>query len=162
MIGSNSRNTAYKLSTAMAKNAVQAYILTWVCIKIDVEREKNLRNNAVFCESGSSLMKRTNPSCTQRWSASTQRHDAVFILFEVGISNLVCICILRRQSFPYLSRVSVTLNLTSDLVSKNCIESGAYLLHSLRYEFQIWCVNASWEDGVSHTIFWSLWPWPLT
>ena len=51
---------------------------------------------------------------------------------------------------------SLTLNLTSDLVSRNCTESGAYLLYYLRYEFQIWCVNASWDDGVSHTIFGSL------
>ena len=51
---------------------------------------------------------------------------------------------------------SLTLDLTSDLVSRNCIESGAYLLYYLRKEFQIWCVNASWDDGVSHTIFGSL------
>ena len=37
----------------------------------------------------------------------------------------------------------MTLNLTSDLVSRNCIESGAYLQYSLKYEFQIVCVNAS-------------------
>ena len=37
----------------------------------------------------------------------------------------------------------MTLNLTSDLVSRNCIESDAYLQYSLRYEFQILCVNAS-------------------
>ena len=35
-----------------------------------------------------------------------------------------------------------------DLVSRNCIESGTYLLFSLRYEFQIWCFNVSWDDGV--------------
>ena len=34
--------------------------------------------------------------------------------------------------------------------------SGAYLLYSLRYESQIWCVDASWDGGVSHTIFGSL------
>ena len=28
-----------------------------------------------------------------------------------------------------------------------------YLLYSLRYELQIWCVNASSDDGVLHTIF---------
>ena len=28
--------------------------------------------------------------------------------------------------------VTVTLNLTSDLVSRKCIESGAYFLYSLR------------------------------
>ena len=47
---------------------------------------------------------------------------------------------------------SLTMNLTSDLVSRNCIEYGAYLLYSLRYEFQIVCVNASWNGGVSQTI----------
>ena len=45
------------------------------------------------------------------------------------------------------------VNLNSDVVSRNCIESGAYLLYSLRYEFQILYVNASLDDGVSHTIF---------
>ena len=56
----------------------------------------------------------------------------------------------------YHNWVNVILNLTSDLVSRNCIESGACLLYSLRKEFLIWCVNASWDDGVSHTIFGSL------
>ena len=78
------------------------------------------------------------------------------ILFEVGISNLVCGCIVGWQSVAYHNWVTVTLNLTSDLVYRNCIESGAYLLYSLRKEFQIWCVNACWDDRVSHTIFWSL------
>ena len=50
----------------------------------------------------------------------------------------------------------VTVNLTSDLVSRNCIESGAYLLYSLRKESQIWCVDTSWDGGVSPTIFVSL------
>ena len=57
---------------------------------------------------------------------------AYLILFEVGISNLVCGCILRRESVAYHNWVTVTLNLTSDLVSRNCIESGAYLLYSFR------------------------------
>ena len=87
---------------------------------------------------------------------------AYLILFEVGISNLVCGCILGWRSVMYHNWVTVTLNLTSDLVFRNCIESGAYLLYSLRKEFQIWCLNASWDDGVSHAIFGSLWPWPLT
>ena len=52
--------------------------------------------------------------------------------------------------------VTVILNLTSDLVSRNCIESGAYLLYSLRQEFQLWCVNTSWDEGVSQTIFKSI------
>ena len=54
------------------------------------------------------------------------------MLFEVGISNLVCECILGWGSVAYHNWVTVTLNLTSDLVSRNCIESGAYLLYSFR------------------------------
>ena len=38
------------------------------------------------------------------------------IFFEVGISNLVCGCILGWQSVVYHFRVTVTLTLTSDLV----------------------------------------------
>ena len=57
---------------------------------------------------------------------------AYLILFEVGISNLVCGCILGCRSVAYHNWVTVTLNLTSDLVSRNCIESVAYLLYSLR------------------------------
>ena len=41
------------------------------------------------------------------------------------------------------------LTLTSDLVSRNCIESGTYLLYALRLEFRICCENASWDEGVS-------------
>ena len=51
---------------------------------------------------------------------------AYLILFEVGISYLVCGCILGWQSVAYHNWVTVTLNLTPDLVSRNCIESGAY------------------------------------
>ena len=54
---------------------------------------------------------------------------AYLILFEVGISNFVCGCILAWQSVAYNNLVTVTLNLTSDLVSRNWIESGAYLLY---------------------------------
>ena len=39
------------------------------------------------------------------------------ILFEVGISNLVCGCILGWRSVAYHNWVTVTLNLTSDPVS---------------------------------------------
>ena len=47
---------------------------------------------------------------------------AYLILFEVGISNLVCGCILGCLSVTYYNLVTVTLNLTSDLVSRNwCI-----------------------------------------
>ena len=54
------------------------------------------------------------------------------MLFEVGISNLVCECNLGLGSVSYHNWVTMTLNLTSDLVSRNCIESGANLLISLR------------------------------
>ena len=64
------------------------------------------------------------------------------MLFEVGISNLVCECILGCRSVAYHYWVTMTLNLTSDLVSRNCIEPGAYLLFSLRQEYQILCLNA--------------------
>ena len=73
-----------------------------------------------------------------------------------GIPNLVFGCILRWQRVAHHPSVPVALTLTSDLVSRNCFESGAYLLYSLRWELQIWCVNASWDGGVSHTYFKSL------
>ena len=47
------------------------------------------------------------------------------------------------------------MTLTSDLVLR-IVVSGAYLLYSLSEEFQIWCVDASWDSGVSCTIFGSL------
>ena len=72
----------------------------------------------------------------------------------------MCTCILERQSVAYHPWVSVTL--TSDLVSRIGIEPDAYLLYSLRKEFQIWCVNASWDGGVSRLILGSLRPLPLT
>ena len=47
---------------------------------------------------------------------------AYLISFEVGISNFVCGCILGWRSVAYHSWVTVTLNLTSDLVNRNwCI-----------------------------------------
>ena len=75
------------------------------------------------------------------------------MFFEVGIPNLVCICILGLGSVTYHFRVTVTL--TSDLVLI-IIVSGAYLLYYLRKESQIWLVNASWDGGVSCTIYGSL------
>ena len=51
------------------------------------------------------------------------------IFFEVGIPNLVCICIMGWWSLAYYFRVTVTL--TSDLVLI-IIVSGAYLLYYLR------------------------------
>ena len=67
------------------------------------------------------------------WSTS-------LIFFEVGISNLVCNCILdgnlvcecilelRIVQFHF----PVTVTLTSDLVPRICVKSGAKLLYSLR------------------------------
>ena len=75
------------------------------------------------------------------------------ISFEVGISNLVCGCILGWRRVAYHFRVTVTLS--SDQAFR-IIVSGAYLLYFLRYEFQIWCVDASWDDKVSRTIIGSL------
>ena len=71
--------------------------------------------------------------------------------FESGIPNLVCICILGWGSVTYHFWVTVTL--TSDLVFM-IIVSGDYLLYYLRQESQFWCMNASWDDGVSGTILW--------
>ena len=52
------------------------------------------------------------------------------IFYEAGIPNLVFACILGLRSVAYHPWVTVTL--TSDLVSRIGIESGAYLLYSLR------------------------------
>ena len=67
------------------------------------------------------------------WSTS-------LIFFEVGTpnsvckcslgGNLVCECILELRIVPF--RFLVTVTLTSDLVSRICIKSGAKLLYSLR------------------------------
>ena len=43
-----------------------------------------------------------------------------------------CVDASWERSVTYHNKVTVTLNLTSDLVSRNCIESGAYLLYSMR------------------------------
>ena len=45
----------------------------------------------------------------------------------------------------------VTVTLTSDLVLR-IIFFGENLLYSLRKEFQIWCVYASWDGEVSFII----------
>ena len=52
--------------------------------------------------------------------------------------------------------VTVTLTMTSDLVSRDCIEYGAYLLYYLRFLSQSLCVDASWDDTVSYAIIGSL------
>ena len=83
------------------------------------------------------------------------------IFFEVRIPNLMCGYILEWRRVAYHFRVTVTM--TSDLVFR-IIVSSAYLLYYLRWESQIWYVNASWDGGESGTIFGSLlpWPWPLS
>ena len=80
---------------------------------------------------------------------------AYLILFKVGISSLVYGCILGWWSVAFHNWVTVTLTLTSDLVLRIQL-SGAYLLYYLRQESHIWCVDASWDDEVSHTIIGSL------
>ena len=65
-------------------------------------------------------------------------------------------CILGLLSVAYHFRVTVSLTLTFYIVFFRIIMSGAYLLYSLRQESQMWCVDASWDVGVSHTIFRSL------
>ena len=49
----------------------------------------------------------------------------------------------------------VTVTLTSDLVFRKIV-SIAYLLYYLRWESQIWCVDASWDEEASCTIIGSL------
>ena len=70
------------------------------------------------------------------------------LLFELGIPNLGCDCILGRHSVTYqlcdLDLIS-TINVT-----------GAYLLYYLREESQICCMDTYLDADVSHTIFRSL------
>ena len=69
-------------------------------------------------------------------------------VFEVGIPNLVCGCILEWQSVMYQF-------CDLDLIS-TIIVSGAYLLYYLREESQIYCMDTSLDADMSHTIFRSL------
>ena len=70
------------------------------------------------------------------------------ILFELGIPNLVCCCILGWQSVIYQF---CDLNLISTM-----IVSGAYLIYYFREETQICCMDTSLDAHVSHTILRSL------
>ena len=55
----------------------------------------------------------------------------------------------------YYLRATMTLNLISNLVSEqSCPEHISCITWEI--EYQIWYVGASWDDEVSHTIFWSL------
>ena len=47
--------------------------------------------------------------------------------------------------------IQVTLTLTSELFCR-IIVSRTYLIYYLRWESQIWCLDASWDDGVSCTV----------
>ena len=95
------------------------------------------------------------------------------ILFELGIPNLVFVCILGWQSVMYLF---CDLDLISTIIVSGCIlgwqsvmyqfcdldlistiiVSGAYLIYFLREEFQICCMDTrmdtSLDADVSHTI----------
>ena len=66
-----------------------------------------------------------------------------YILFELGIPNLVCGCILGWQSVMYqfcdLDPISTI------------IMSGAYLIYNFREESQICCMDTSSDADVSHT-----------
>ena len=70
---------------------------------------------------------------------------AFFLLFELGIPNLVCGCIFGWQSVMY------QLN-DLNLISKRIV-SGAYLKYYLREESLICCMDTSLDDDVSHIIF---------
>ena len=66
------------------------------------------------------------------------------ILFELGIPNLVCGCILGWQSI---------MNQFCDFaLISTIIMSGAYLIYYLREECQICCMDTSLDADVSHTI----------
>ena len=67
----------------------------------------------------------------------------------MGIPNLACKCILGWKSVP--SHFGFTETFTSDLFSGFSIDSGAYLLYSLRYE-SLWCMGASLDGDMSRTI----------
>ena len=69
-------------------------------------------------------------------------------LFEIGIPNLVCECILRWRSVLYHFRVTVTL--TFDLVFRKIV-SAAYPIKGRNPK--IWCVDKTLNGGVSRTIF---------
>ena len=92
------------------------------------------------------------------WVTVTLTSDLVFriimfgayfsILFELGIPNLVYLCILGWQSVMYQF-------CDLDFIS-TIIVSGAYLIYYLRENFQICCMDTSLDADVSHTIFRSM------
>ena len=94
--------------------------------------------------------------CIPFWVTVTLTSDLVvriimfgaFILFELGIPNLVCAFIFGWQSVMYQF-------CDLDLISR-IILSGAYLIYYLREESQICCMDTSLDVDVSHTICRSL------
>ena len=66
------------------------------------------------------------------------------IIFELGIPNLVCGCILEWQSVMYQF-------CDLDLIS-TIIMSGEYLIYYFREESQICCMDTALDADVSHTI----------
>ena len=65
------------------------------------------------------------------------------MLFELGIPNLVCGCILEWQSAMYQF-------CDLDFIS-TILVTGAYLIYYLREEYQICCMDTSLDADVSHT-----------
>ena len=77
------------------------------------------------------------------------------LLFEVGIPNLVCECILQCRIVPLEWQSVIYQFCDLDLIS-TIIVSGAYLIYNLREESQMCCMDISLDADVSHTIFRSL------
>ena len=78
------------------------------------------------------------------------------IIFEIGIPNLVCKCILECLSVT--NHFWVTVNMTSDLVFKNyCVQSISHILFDVGIPNLGWWFLLGWRSGAYH--FESLWPW---
>ena len=78
------------------------------------------------------------------------------IIFEIGIPNLVCKCILECLSVT--NHFWVTVNMTSDLVFKNyCVQSISPILFDVGIPNLGWWFLLGWRSGAYH--FESLWPW---
>ena len=78
------------------------------------------------------------------------------IIFEIGIPNLACKCILGCLSVT--NHFWVTVNMTSDLVFKNnCVQSISPILFDVGIPNLGWWFLLGWRSGAFH--FGSLWPW---
>ena len=73
------------------------------------------------------------------------------ILLKVGIPNLVCGCIFGWGSVTYHFRVTLTFDLVCRI-----IVSRTYLLYYLKWESQVWVVDASRDGGVLCSVYGSL------